>query len=195
MKKIISIMLCVMICFIMTSCKEDVEKETEIVPLASNMRSICELATLKCYYHNVAKSFEKDAEKSWFGVVTKDKEFWIEYSGVVTIGVDVAKVRLDVDDDKVTITIPPAKVLDCKVDETSLNEDSFVKAIDSADISADDQTAAFAKAQQEMKEEAANDTTLLASAQDRAKKLLEDYIHNIEECVGKTYEITWVYVE
>lgn len=193
MKKIISIMLCVMMCFTMTSCKEEVEKETEIVPLASNMRSICELATLKCYYHNVAKSFEKDAEGAlWW---KKDKEFWIEYSGVVTIGVDVAKVRLDVDDDKVTITIPPAKVLDCKVDETSLNEDSFVKASGSADISADDQTAAFAKAQQEMEEEAANDTTLLASAQDRAKKLLEDYIHNIEECVGKTYEITWVYVE
>lgn len=46
-----------------------------------------------------------------------------------------------------------------------------------------------------MQEEASSDTVLLASAQQRAQKLLEDYVNNIGNCIGKTYKIEWIYLE
>ena len=156
------------------------------------MRSICELATMECYYHNVAKFYEENAESFlWF---TKDKHFWIEYAGVVTIGIDASLVNVMVEDEKVTITMPPAKVLGCKVDENTLTHQSVIVANGSAAVTAEDQTAAFKEAQKEMQSVASNDMTLLKNAQQRAQKLIEDYVNNLGKSVGKNYYVTWLYV-
>lgn len=193
MKKIISAMLAAAICFSFTGCSSKNEETKEITPQASQMKSICELATMQCYYHNVAKYTEKDAEGFlWW---KKDRKFWIEYSGIVTIGIDTSLVKVEVEGENVTITIPPAKVLGCKVDEETLNEDSFIVANNSAKVEAEHQTKAFKEAQSKMQEEASNDTVLLANAQQRAQKLLEDYVNNIGNCVEKTYKINWVYLD
>ena len=48
------------------------------------MKAICELATMKCYYHTVAKYKEENAEQ--FLWMSKDKKFWVEYSGIVPPG-------------------------------------------------------------------------------------------------------------
>ena len=125
----------------------------------------------------------------------KDRKFWIEYSGIVTIGIDATLVNVEVEGETVTITIPPAKVLGCKVNEETLSEDSFIVANDSAKVEAEHQTKAFQEAQSKMQEEASNDTALLANAQQRAQKLLEDYVNNIGDRIGKTYEINWIYLE
>lgn len=97
--------------------------------------------------------------------------------------------------DIVTITIPQAQVLDCKVDETTLTEDSFIVAKGSAAVEAEHQTAAFQEAQARMQESASSDTALLANAQQRAQKSLEDYVHNIGDSMGKAYKIKWIYLE
>ena len=169
------------------------EQAKEITPQASQMKSICELATMDCYYHNVAKYSKEDASGAlWW---KKDRKFWVEYAGVVTIGIDTTLVNIEVNDDNVTITIPPAKVLGCKVDEATLNDDSFIIAKESAKVEAQHQTEAYKEAQSKMQEEASSDTVLLASAQQRAQKLLEDYVNNIGNCVGKTYKIEWIYLD
>ena len=49
-------------------------------------------------------------------------------------------------------------------------------------------------AQSKLEETASNDKTLLANAQQRAQTLLEDYITNIGNAVGKTYTIRWEYL-
>ena len=51
------------------------------------------------------------------------------------------------------------------------------------------------EAQDNMRKEAEKDTVLLASAQQRAQKLLDDYVNNIGACTGKTYTIKWVYLD
>ena len=104
-------------------------------------------------------------------------------------------LKIDIDDKTVTITIPPAKVLGCKVDEKTLTKDSFIVANNSAKVEAEHQTEAFKEAQAKMQEEASKDTVLLANAQQRAQKLLEDYVNNIGDCVGKNYSIKWVYLD
>ena len=193
MKKIISILLVFMLAFSCMACVKTTEPKQEIVPQASQMKAICELATMKCYYHNVAKYTREDATGIlWW---KKDRRFWIEYDGIVTMGIDASLVDIEVDNDTVTITIPPAKVLGFEVDETTLNEDSYIVDTKSAKVKAEHQTEAFKQAQDHMKEEAEKDTLLLANAQQRAQKLLEDYVNNIGNCVGKTYNIKWIYLD
>ena len=150
---------------------------------------------MECYYHNVAKYYEKDAEKGFLGIGNKDKHFWLEYSGVVKLGIDASLVSIEVAGTKVTITIPEAKVLGCKVDSDSLSKDSFIVDKDSAEVSGEDEIKAFELAQTKLEEIAANDKTLLANAQQRAQTLLEGYIYNIGNAVGKTYTIKWIYLD
>lgn len=186
MKKIFVFLLILSSLFLLTSCQG---KTPPVKPQVEQMRSICELATLDCYYHNVAKYKEEDAER--FLAFTKDKHFWIEYSGQVKIGIDASQITLQVSDDVVTVGIPPAKVLSCKVDETTLNEDSFIIAKNSADITAEDQTTAFRESQAHMLASVSRDTVLLANGRQQAKNLIEDYINNISQYTGKKYRIEW----
>lgn len=175
------------------ACGEKEPKTLDIEPEISQMKSICELATMDCYYHNVAKYKKEDAEGMWWW--KKDKHFWIEYAGVVTVGIDISLVEIEVEEEKVTITMPEAKVLGCKVDEKTLTKESFIVAKNSADVTAEDQTYAFKEAQASMENAAASDKALLANAQQRAQKLLEDYVNNIGGLVDKNYKIKWIFVD
>ena len=190
MKKLVSLFIIFTMCITTASCSKD-NTLKEIEPQASQMKSICELATMKCYYHNVAKYTEENA--SGMLLWTKDRKFWVEYAGIVNIGIDTSKVKMEVKKDNVNITIPQAQVLDCKVDNATLTEDSFIVAKNSAKVEAEHQTAAFKEAQSKMQEAASNDTALLSNAQQRAQKLLEDYVNNIGNCIGKKYKINWTF--
>lgn len=193
MKRIISLVMIMLMGVSCVSCTKSEEPQKIIEPQSSQMKAICELATMDCYYHNVAKYAQEDA--SGVFIWKKDRKFWVEYAGVVTIGIDASLVNIEVDGENVTITLPPAKVLGCKVDENTLTEDSFIVAKNSAKVEAEHQTEAFKEAQETMEQSASEDTALLANAQQRAQKLLEDYVKNIGDCVGKEYKIKWVYVE
>ena len=190
MKKYLSVILIIMICFSSMSCSKEIKN---IAPETSQMKSICELAVMECYYHNVAKYKEENA--TGMLLWKKDRHFWMEYAGVVTIGIDATQLSIEVEDENVTITIPPAKVLGCKVDETTLTEDSFIVAKNSAKVEAEHQTEAFKSAKDKLESEAKSNFTLLAAAQQRVQKLLEDYVTNIGNSVGKTYKIKWIYLE
>lgn len=176
-----------------TACSKSSEQGKNVGLQESQMKAICELATMKCYYHNVAKYMDEDATGAWFWA--KDRKFWIEYAGIVTLGIDVSKVKIEVEGENVKITLPEAKVLSCKIDDATLTEDSFIVAKGSAKIEAEHQIEAFKDAQAKMEESAKSDSALLASAQQRAQKLLEDYVKNIGDCTGTVYNIEWEYIE
>lgn len=193
MKKLMCILISAVLTLSLAACSDTEPAPVDMEPKTSQMKAICELAVMDCYYHNVAKYEMKDAEGFlWW---TKDKNFWIEYSGVVTLGVDVSRVTVEVDGTKVTISIPAAEVLSCTVDSSSLTEDSYIVAQDSAAIEAEDEIAAFSVAQADLEATASQDTALLASAQQQAQQLLEDYITNIGKATGKSYSIEWIYLD
>lgn len=193
MKKLMCILISAVLTLSLAACSNTEPAPVDMEPKTSQMKAICELAVMDCYYHNVAKYELKDAEGFlWW---TKDKNFWIEYSGVVTLGVDVSRVTVEVDGTKVTISIPAAEVLSCIVDSSSLTEDSYIVAKDSAAIEAEDEIAAFSVAQADLEATASKDTALLASAQQQAQQLLEDYITNIGKATGKSYSIEWIYLD
>lgn len=112
MKKLITLFVVLTLCLTIISCSTEKNESQEVEPQVSQMKSICELATMKCYYHNVAKYTKEDASGFWFW--RKDRKFWVEYAGIVTIGIDTSKINMEVQDENVTITIPQAQVLNCK---------------------------------------------------------------------------------
>ena len=171
------------------SNQEQADKKTEPLNLGQ-LKSVCELATLECYYHNTAKSSTDKKILFW----NTNKKLWMEYSGIVKIGIDISRLDLDISGQVVTITLPEAKVISCKVDDASLSEDTFYTeqtGLGAEPITAQDQTDAFAKAQQTMLEEVEKDESLLFQAQERARTLLLHYVKNIGDTIGIEYEVKW----
>ncbi len=122
----------------------------------------------------------------------------MEYSGIVKIGIDISRLDLQITGQVVTITLPEAKIISCKIDETSLSEDTFYTeqtGLGAEKITAQDQTDAFEKAQQTMLEEAQKDESLLLQAQERARTLLLNYVNNIADTIGTEYEVRWEIVK
>lgn len=194
LKQVLAGVLAVTFVAVGTACgMQQKAPEPDVTPSVSRVKSICDLSVMECYYHNVAKFNQKDAEGVLFW--KKDKRFWVEYSGIVKVGVDASKVEMTINGTEVTITIPEAEVLDSKVDSSSLNKDSYIVAKDSVAVNADDEVEVLRVAQEEMEKEASGDKALLAAAQQRAQQLLEDYVLNIGSAVGKNYSIKWKYLK
>ena len=185
--------LCLVVCMLFSACGKKEEAPKEDLSL-TQMKSICELATLKCYYHNVAK-ITKEKDVLWWDTTA---ELWIEYSGIVKLGVDITNLDMQVDQNQVTITMPKAKVLSCQVDQTSLDKDSYYtnrEGLGAEKINADDQTEAIKTAQENMLENVESDDSLLQQAEQRAQELLEQYVKNVGNAMGKTYEVSFVIAE
>lgn len=193
MKKKISLFLISILMMMCAACGNAQEEAQQATPQVSQMKSICELAVMDCYYHNVAKYTQEDAAGIlWW---KKDKHFWIEYSGIVKLGIDASLVNMEVKGDQIAITLPEAAVVGCKIDSASLTEDSYIVDKKSADVKAEDESFALEEAQRKLEEAASNDKALLLEAQMRAQSLLEDYVQNIGNAVGKQYSIEWIYVD
>lgn len=191
MKKIIVFVLALMILLMGNACSKQEEPQLSISE--AQIKDICELAVLECYYHNVAKFDDKDPEKFLFW--TKNKRFWIEYDGIVKMGIDASLVDVEPAGTEITITIPPAFARDPQVDSSSLTKDSYIVDKNSTEITAEDEQEAFKQAQAELKEMAETDQVMLNIAQQRAKKLLEDYVANIGKLTDTQYTIKWVEVD
>lgn len=161
-------------------------------PDFSSIKSVCELSTLKCYYHNVA-TYEKNAHGllKFFG--SGYKKIWIEYSGIVNLGIDINKVDISEPDTNnvITIKIPDAEVQSTSLDKSTLSEPLTDKGVFTK-ITTEEKTEALSSAQQNMKETAQKDTSLLAQAKEHAKLILQGYIDNLGEEFNEEYTIKWV---
>ena len=189
---IISVLILVTLSGCATKKKAEV-KEPDI----AQIRNICNMATLQCYYHNVAKS-EKAVEKGISHWGEKDRKFWIEYTGIANLGIDMSKVQMKVEGTDIEVTLPTAELLNISIDEQTLNDNSYLSSADGLnknEITADDQTAAINEAQQKMKETVQGNTALLLSAQNRAKVLIENYLKQLGEVSDIEYNIKWNYVD
>lgn len=193
MKKIVLLLALILLAGTLLSCSTP---RVAATPNLSQIRSICNLATLECYYHNVAKSV-KEAGSGLSHLGETDRAFWIEYTGIAKIGIDMSEVHMTVEGEHVAVFIPNAKLLSIDISETDLNESSYISSGDSwfnkNKITAEDQTNAIHEAQQKMAESVRNNTALLLNAQDRAKDLIENYILQLGELSGIKYVIEWQY--
>ena len=194
MKKILMGIISILLVVSFAGCGTDNTTQVDEIKSSqvtlNKMQAVCELATLECFYHNTAKY--KDVDKVlWWNTTT---ELWIEYSGVVKIGIKPEKLDMSVDGNVVTITIPDAEILSYTVYPNSLDPDKYIvgqEGLWAKSIKAKDQTEAFKAAEQNMKETVEGDYTLLLQGQQRTQELIERYVKNIGEIIGTDYEIKW----
>lgn len=172
-------------------CLTGCGKETQTADF-SGVTSVCELATLKCYYHNVAKA-ETEASgifAKW--LKTRYKKIWTEYSGIIEYGIDISQVTVSEPDKNgvVTVTMPDAQVLNVDVDEdslgTPLTDTGFLTS-----VTTEEKTTTLAGAQEAMEQQAKENTEMLSQAKARAKTLIEEYIKNVGESIGEEYTVEW----
>lgn len=160
----------------------------------TRISQICELATLKCFYHNVAE-YEKQPDALFqYGLFKYGyKKMWIEYSGIVEVGVNASDIRISNADENnvVSIYIPDAVVLNVTADRNSLSAPLMETGLFTS-IDAQDKATAFAEAQKEMEEEAGQDTAILSQAKENAKELIRQYVLNIGKLTNNEYQIKWI---
>ena len=199
MKKLLSSFLVLSLLFAMVGCNskpKEEPKKPEISIQVDEMRTIANLATVDCYFHNVAKS-DREMNPAWYQFwEKKNMRFWVEYDGKVTIGIDVNKLKVEVGENNVvTITIPDAVVLDATVNKESLKNESFYFDPNAKKPSPEEQTEAFRQAQDNMKATAEKNPALMANAKANAKELLRNYVNSVGEAVGIQYTIEWKDIE
>ena len=188
-KKIVCLLVISMLCI--GGCGDKNQKKEEEADFSA-ISSVCELATLKCYYHNVAKSeTEASGLFKWLG--KGYKKIWTEYSGIVELGIDVSKVSVEkpTADGVVKVTIPDAEILSVDLDEDSMGEPLTDTGF-MTEITKEEETEALAEAQNHMEETAKENGNLLNQAKERAKSLIEGYVKNVGEQIGKEYTVEWV---
>ena len=64
MRKIIGGLLAFVLTFMCVSCTAGQDKNLSMEPQVTQMKAICELAVMDCYYHTVAKFKEK--KENWW---------------------------------------------------------------------------------------------------------------------------------
>ena len=183
MKKIIAALVLVSLVLGMGACAKTEEKPISV----EDIHAICELATMKCFYNNVAK-YEKKADN----IFQVDREMWIEYEGVVILGIQMENVVIKTKGDKVYITLPKAEILDWNY---TINKDSIICSTDGwlvkNKITTEEQQEAVTASLENMLEEVRKNDELFLKAELRAKELIEGYVLKFGEATGQEYTIVW----
>lgn len=159
----------------------------------SDVSRICELATLRCYYHDVAE-YEKQPDGLFqYGLFQYGyKKFWLEYDGIVEVGIDVSQVQVERPDENgvVRIYVPDAQILNIGADETSMSVPIAETGVLTS-ITAEEKAQAFSDAQSAMRANAESDSSILSQAKNNAKELLKRYVLHVGEQIGQTYTVEW----
>lgn len=193
MKKQSAAAACVTALLLLTTACGKAEEPALPVPQEEQMKAICQLAVLECDYHNLAKFEQKDASK--FLWMIKDKRFWVEYSATAVLGIDADQVSMELQGDVVSITLPRAQVLDCKVNGDSLSKDSYIVDKDSAPVTAEDEVYAFQEAQDGLQKTVEADNNMMNLAQTRVEDLLRNYVNSLAKATGTEYQVEFHYIE
>lgn len=196
MKKIINFSIILLSILILTSCgKKEIQNLEKNL---SNIELTGDLIVQRVYYHNVAK-YKKEKDLGLLHIFDKDKELWVEYTGTVDLGIDLTKVKIETNGNKVEVFIPKTKIHTPNIIQKGKDSfkiyDSKSGLLDSNDLTMVDTTNAVKDAEEKMVDTAKKDTQLLRTAQLRAKYLIEKRIAIFSELDESEYIVNWTYEE
>lgn len=165
----------------------------DFVPELSRIKSICELSTLKCIYHNVAYGTQY-AGTGLSHMGEKNRNFMQEYDCEVEISYSVDQIKMEQNGTEIRISLPEPNITSRKLPE-SISPDSYIEEPDSTfndnPIKAETISKAISFADVNMEEEIRENTNLIASAQYQARSLIENYIKQIGMLTDVEYKIIW----
>lgn len=158
-----SIILAILLIINISRNKESSYNSSSILARIDNIK---ELATVKYNYTGVI-SYKDYLKFMNLNVPLTEKYFLLKYSGYIKAGVDFSRVKVDIVNEVVHVSIPKAKILDTLIDEKSIqvfneSENAFNP------IKINDYNKALSKEKSTMQREAINQG-LLKDATDQAK--------------------------
>lgn len=159
----------------------------------TGVRSVCELSTLKCYYHNVATVYNPASGPFADLLKTGYKRLWIEYSGTVELGIDASQVKIGTPDEQGTVEVyvPEVQILSVSLDKESIGDLVSETGL-FTDITAEEKMAGISAAQDDMKETASQDQSLRTQAYDHSRRVIKGYVENVGAAIGESYTVKWV---
>lgn len=193
-KRVFSILLLISILFLAGCGGRKNELTTENI---KKLELTGNLVTYQAYYHNVIE-YDKPVESGITHLLEKERKLFAEYTGTIRLGINLSKVKIEMNGNNINVFIPKAKIIgEPNVDQNDFNAQNFIESkdswINSNPITADDSASAFDKAQKEMKEIAMNDEELLSQAQQRAKILIEEKIIQLNGLNRNDLNLSWEY--
>lgn len=160
-----------------------------------DLKNIADLSTLKCTFHQTSISEQKGAESWWFGLFPKDLRFWIEYDCVAEYGINGHEISVEQEGDTITITMPQASLLTSNIVGDSLKPEGYINDTNAVKMTGERETQAFEQAKKEFDEIAENNQDLINQATNRAKMLLENYVLDLGEQIGKNFKVEFKILE
>lgn len=156
--------------------------------IAKLKENVSELSTVKYHYTDVG-SFENHSTISGFRIPLTTKRFIISYDGIITLGIKLDKVKFEVKDKVIEISLPPAELLSHELDERSLKvfdeQSGLFNAIKISDY------ADFVKVKKPQTLEKLMTPELLQEAVEEAKKAIRRMMLFSPE-IESAYEIRFV---
>lgn len=178
--KIIILLLAVGVVAALVTLNHNKKQAVDTTYIISTLEKASELTTAKLNYTGMSKF-----EDSGIPFISKSN-FSIVYKATARAGIDVKEIKIDVDNAKqiVFITIPKAKVLDVKVDASTIQ--FFDTKFSLFNINAkEDGMKALSLAEEEAKKEVAN-MGVLEMADEQSEALVKGLI---QDAVPKEYKI------
>jgi len=143
--------------------------------LGEHLRSIQELSTVAYYYTNMGR-FENQMDFYGWKVPFTTKSFIVSYDGVIKAGVELGKVRVEVDEtgQTVTVTLPESRILSHEIPEDSIEvfyeSDNLFNHITIEDYTG------FTMEQKGVMEQKAVENGLLSAADEKARAAVSSYL-------------------
>lgn len=192
--KIFSVL--VLFVMVLTACSNETAFDPNAQPDIVHMKNIADLSTIEAYFNNVV-DIEQKSPGGLKHIFEKDRKLWIEYKAKARIGVNLDKLNIVVNGNDINIDLPEAEILgEISPDLNSrvyyASEDS---KINRNEITKETQDEKLRESLVELEKNIMDSEHLLANAQDRTKKLIENYIKQISNISGDELRITWNYLD
>ena len=187
------LLLLIIITFVLFStCGCSTHKKVDLK--VEQLKEISEWITLEAEYHNVGKGV-KSPGKGITHLGEKERKYWVEYTGVIKIGVKAEDINMIVKDEKVKIKMPEPSILfinykDYDEDSIFVEKDSW---FNSNDITYEEINSAMIEGDKKMIETATKNKSLFVEAKKNLEASMTNYIEEIGKLNGTNYEIEFSY--
>lgn len=154
--------------------------------LGQQLSSIRELSTVEYHYTNMGK-FENQVDFYGWKVPFTTKSFIVAYDGLIKAGVDLSDVEIQVQGEKISISLPAPAILSHEIDEESIEVfDQTHNIFNPIEIT--DYTG-FTADQKSALENKAIENGLLTAAAQRAEEAVEGLLSALPGLDGYTVSV------
>lgn len=166
--------------------QEEQKPELSAIVVQNQLQRVSQLATARYGYTNMGQ-FEQSNDFYGVTIPFTTKRFIVAYEGSILAGVDLARAKVELGEERLTVTLPEAEILSHEIDEDSLEIFDETKNIFNP-ITLEDY-AGFQSDQKGKMEEKAIAGGLLTQAGEQAKLVAEQVLGPIVEQYGLTLTV------